>query len=149
MRMKRFNWALPALVLALGACDEGLTEVNENPNALVLNPRTFGELDLLRASTGEPLQQPRSMDAINVLQSNNIPTNLSQGTSSTASIAVLGDYGQLLLGMRDDVVVETTREGVGSGGSSWQNLQVGVRVYMRADVQIARPAAFNVTAGIL
>jgi len=33
MRMKRINWALPALVLALGACDEGLTEVNENPNA--------------------------------------------------------------------------------------------------------------------
>lgn len=34
MRMKRF-YALPVLALALfaGACDEGLTEVNENPNA--------------------------------------------------------------------------------------------------------------------
>ena len=122
--------------------------VNENPNAVIYSPRTAGELDLLRATTGEPLGPPNSVAGLQRLFSNQIPINLTQGGSSDCSSAFVGDFSQALIGMRRDVVVEVSRFANVGSTSLFSTLGVGIRAYLRADFQVARSGAFRVVTGI-
>ncbi len=122
--------------------------VNENPNAVIYSPRTAGELDLLRASTGEALPPPGSVAALQRLFTNQIPNTLTQGTNSDCSEAYVGDFSQALIGMRREVVVEVSRIANVGATSMFSTLGVAIRAYLRADFQLARPGAFRVVTGI-
>jgi len=122
--------------------------VNENPNAVIYAPRTAGELDLLRATTGEPLPPPGSVAALQRLYSNQIPINQTQGTNSDCSSAFVGDFSAAMIGLRRDVVVEVSRYANVGATSLFSTLGVGIRAYLRADFQVARPGAFRVVTGI-
>jgi HK97 family phage major capsid protein len=122
--------------------------VNENPNAVIYAPRTAGELDLLRATTGEPLGPPNSVANLQRLFTNQIPINQTQGGSSDCSSAFVGDFSAALIGMRRDVVVEVSRFASVGSTSLFSTLGVGIRAYLRADFQVARPGAFRVVTGI-
>lgn len=126
----------------------GLWGVNENPNAVIYSPRTAGELDLLRATTGEPLSPPGSVAAVQRLFTNQIPNNLTQGTSNDCSEAYVGDFSQALIGMRREVVVEVSRIANVGATSMFSTLGVAIRAYLRADFQLARPGAFRVVTGV-
>jgi hypothetical protein len=45
--------------------------------------------------------------------------------------------------------MEISRTAADSTGSAFTNAQVWIRAYLRADVQLAHPRAFNVLSGIL
>ena len=60
---------------------------------------------------------------------------------AAAAKVYVGDFTQLLIGMRTSFRVEVTRVG---GTETFDRLQVAVRSYIRADVQVARPKAFIV-----
>jgi HK97 family phage major capsid protein len=122
--------------------------LNEHPNAVIYNARTAGELDLLRATTGEVLPPPGSVADLQRLVTNAIPSNLTVGTSSDTSEAYVGDYAQLLMGSRTELVLEVSREANVGATSMFTTLQSAVRVYLRCDFQVARPAAFRVVCGI-
>lgn len=126
----------------------GLWGVNENPNAVIYNARTAGELDLLRASTGEVLPPPGSVANLQRLVTNSIPSNLTQGTNSDCSEAFIGDFSQALVGMRRELVFEVSRTASVGATSMFSTMGVAMRVYLRADFQVARPGAFRVVTGI-
>ncbi len=74
--------------------------------------------------------------------------NLTQGTSTDASEAYVGDFTKLLIGVRTELALEISREAADGTGSAFGNLQVWVRCYMRADVAVMRPTAFGVVTGV-
>ena len=45
-----------------------------------------------------------------------------------------------MIGMRTSFRLDTTSR---SAGDAFENLQIAVRAYLRADVQVAHPEAFN------
>jgi HK97 family phage major capsid protein len=126
----------------------GLWAVNENPNAAIYSARTAGELDLLRATTGEVLPPPGSVASLQRLVTNSIPNTLTQGTSNDCSEAYVGDFSQALIGMRRELVFEVSRTASVGATSMFSTMGIALRVYLRADFQVARPGAFRVVTGI-
>lgn len=120
-------------------------EANGRPIALIWAPRTAGEVDRLTDSTGQPLQPPESFRSLRKLASSQVPVNMVQGTATNASVAIVGDFSQLLIGMRTQLVLEVSRE----ASDAFGKLQALIRGYLRADVGVARPAHFCVIKGII
>jgi HK97 family phage major capsid protein len=135
-----WDWASKAISTLWG--------LNETPTAMIYSARTAGLLDLLRASTGEVLVPPPSVAALQRFFSNQIPNNLTQGTNNDASECYFGDFSQALIGMRTELMLEISRQANVGATSMFTNMGVGIRAYLRADLQLARPAAFRVVCGI-
>jgi len=127
------------------------TILNKNgiPNAVVFAPRTSIELDQLTNTIGDSLDPPPSWDTLEKFVTNSTPINLAHGSSNTCSDAIIGDFTQMLFGLRTELRIEVTRAGGGSTGSAFQNLQTWIRAYLRADVVLAHPEFFCVLDGIL
>jgi HK97 family phage major capsid protein len=106
-----------------------LWAVNEDPNALITNTALYVSLAKFKDDGGQPLTKAGALDGIRLFR-----------TAAAGTNAFLGDFTQLLIGMRTSFRIETSREGAGA----FERLQVAVRSYIRADVQVARPKAFNV-----
>lgn len=122
--------------------------VNEAPNAVIWAPRTAGEMDQLVDSTGQPLRELPSESKLTKLQTASVPITLTQGTSNDCSEATLGDFSKAMVGMRTSLTLEVSRIGNVGSTSMFTTMQVGIRAYLRADFQVARPAAFRVVCGI-
>lgn len=119
-----------------------LADVNETANGIIYAPRTHRLLGTLTDTTNQPLRQPPYLDDIPRYPTNQVSTALTVGTSTDASDAFVGDYTRLLIGMRTQFMLSVLRERYADFG------QVGFLAWMRADVAVARPAAFNVVSGI-
>lgn len=124
-------------------------EANGVPGAVIFAPRTWGTLDKLKDTTNQPLQPPMSFQQLLALQTTQIPIDQTKGTSVDASHATMGDFLQLLIGLRTDLRIEVSRVASDAAGSAWENLQVWVRAYLRSDVQLAHPDHFTVIDGII
>jgi len=122
--------------------------VNEQPTAAIYSARTAGELDLLRASTGVVLPPPESVANLKRLFTNSIINTRTQGTSNDCSEAYVGDFSKLLFGMRTELVLEVSRVANVGATSMFSTMQIAIRAYLRADVQLARAGAFRVVQGI-
>jgi HK97 family phage major capsid protein len=131
----------------------GITTLLDNnfngPFGIIHAARTAGELDNLVDTLGQPMRQPDSVAAAKKFVSNQIPTNLTVGSGTTCSDAFIGQWDQCLIGARQSMVMEISRVAADSTGSAFSNAQVWIRAYLRADVQLAHPLAFNVLSGIL
>ncbi|HET8903654.1 MAG TPA: phage major capsid protein [Saccharospirillum sp.] len=137
---------LDAALTGYGPMSQAVTAVknqNAEPGAFVLAPRTEGELDQLVDSQGQPLRPPRSVADREQLTTNQVPTNLGVGTNESA--VFVGDWRNLMIGMRTNLIIEATRAG---DADTFGKMQVLVRAYMRADIQLARPEHFAVIRGI-
>jgi HK97 family phage major capsid protein len=137
---------LDAALTGYGPMSQAVTAVknqNAEPGAFVLAPRTEGELDQLVDSQGQPLRPPRSVEDREQLTTNQVPTNLGTGTNESA--VFVGDWRNLMIGMRTNLIIEATRAG---DSDTFGKMQVLVRAYMRADIQLARPEHFAVIRGI-
>jgi len=53
-----------------------------------------------------------------------------------------------MVGVRTSFRLEVSRTAADSSSSAFSNLQIFVRAYLRADVQLAHPAAFQIVKGI-
>jgi HK97 family phage major capsid protein len=116
---------------------------------ILYSARTAGELDNLQDTLHQPLRQPDLVAAARKFVTNQIPNNLTHGSASTASDAFIGQFDQCMIGMRTGMVMEISRVAADSDSSAFTNAQVWIRAYLRADVQLAHPKAFNVLTGIL
>jgi len=126
-----------------------IQQANGTPNAVIMAPRTAGEVDRLADTTGQPLQPPESYRALKKLVTSQVPVNLAQGTANNATDVFAGDFSQLLIGMRQQIRVEVSREASDASSSAFSNLQVWVRAYLRADIAVAQPAHFCIVTGIV
>jgi HK97 family phage major capsid protein len=131
--LSNYDWFLEAAGL--------LRDANFEPNAHIVAPRTATELALLKNSLGDYLHPPSSL--LPILDTNQIPTNLTVGTSDTASEIYTGAWANLAIGLRTSFELIFLRERYADFG------QYGFIAHMRADVQVLHPGAFTVDTGIL
>lgn len=125
---------------------QGVEKVREDnfsgPLSLIMHPRDFGTLDQLADTTGQPMQPPKSFEALRVFQSTQIGT--TGGAGSDESKAVVGDFREMLVGMRSDLRIEVSRV----SGDAFKDCQVHIRGIMRFGVAVPRPTAFCKLEGI-
>jgi len=72
-----------------------------------------------------------------------LPINQTQGTATNASTALVGDYTQAILGIRQELRLQRQTEAL------MGNLQVGFVAHLRADVGFAHPQSFTAIEGII
>jgi HK97 family phage major capsid protein/ATP-dependent Clp endopeptidase proteolytic subunit ClpP len=123
---------------------QSILQANESPTAVIYSPRTFGDLDRLVDLQGNPLQPPRSFDKYLHLPTTQVPDDLLVGTSDDCSAIFMGDFSQMMVGMRTNLNLEMTRV----SETAWRKLAVEFRAYMRYDIQLARPGGFVVIKGV-
>lgn len=111
------------------------------PNAHIAAPRTQTSLSKLKDTTNAYLAPPAAL--LPILTTKSIPTNLTVGTSTDASYVFTADWSQLMIGIRTQLNIQFLRERYLA-----DNLQYAFLAYLRADVQLAQPAAFVVDRGV-
>ena len=121
----------------------------EGPYGAIYSARTAGELDRLVDTLGQPLRQPDLVTKMAKFASNQVGNAFTVGTATTTSDVFIGQWDQCLIGYRNSMTMEISREAADSTGSAFTNAQVWIRAYLRADVQLAHPQAFNVLEGVL
>jgi HK97 family phage major capsid protein len=114
--------------------------------SVIYSPRTWGTLDRLKDGESKTLIPPPSFSAMRKFTTNQIPETLGGG--SNESEAYVGDFSQLAIGMRTQLVLEVSRHAADSSSSAFKNLQVFIRGYLRADVVLLQPTFFVVLGGI-
>jgi HK97 family phage major capsid protein len=116
---------------------------NHEPNAIIYAPRTGQAFAKAKDTTGQYLTPPAALDGIARLESTQIPTNLTQGSSSSASDVFTGAWSELLIGVRTQMEITVLRERSADVGA------YELLAWARMDVAVARPAAFDVVTGVL
>jgi len=127
-----------------------------NPNATILAPRATKSLALIADTTGQPLQAPPYLSGHDLLVTNQIPINLTTGTSTDTSEAYTGQWDQLLIGFRPVVSISVQKVdgpagmvGVKLSDQAYMStMQVAILAFLRADIQVMHPEAFAVTTGL-
>ena len=107
----------------------------------IMSPRTWGTLENLTATDGQPMMRPEALSRMAFRPTNSIPNNLGAGNDE--SIAILGDFSELVLGVRMEAVVEALRLQTYAS-----NLQIEFIGWTRVDFLVRRPASFVVLQGI-
>ncbi len=128
-------------VLTVNGPDRGL--------AAIFAPRTWGTLDRFEDTTNQPLKPPASYEGLRKLVTNQVPIDLTKGTSGDATDIYVGDFSQVMVGMRTSVRVEASRAAADTAESAFQNMQVWIRAYLRADVAIAKPDHLVLIDGVI
>ena len=122
--------------LALQNANEGKV------TAIVMAPRSNRVIAGLVDTTGQPLVAPRALDGIPFLTTTAVPVDQTQGTATNASVAFMGDFTQVLVGIRTQLQITVLNERFAEFG------QIGFVGWLRADVAVARPAALAKIIGI-
>jgi HK97 family phage major capsid protein len=105
---------------------------NHDPTGVIAGTAMAISLAKLRGSDDQPLTKPGALDGVRFFRS-----------SAAGSDVFVADWSQLLIGMRTSFRLESSRV----AGDAFTNLQVWVRAYLRADIQLAHPEAFVVLTG--
>jgi len=128
-----------------------VAEDNGLATAVIMAPRTAGNLDRLKEGTTlAPLAPPPSFQALQKFSTNQIPITQTQGSSSVASSAFVGDYKNIVLGMRKQLTIDVAASGVGSGSVDvFSSVEALIRGYLRIDVAVLRENFFTWIKGIL
>lgn len=132
------NWTQPLnAVQALETANAGAV------SAMIMAPRTARAIYGFTDSTGQPLQPPPRLAGVPLLSSTSVPVNETQGSASNASSIFMGDFAEVLIGLRTDLQITVLQERFAELG------QIGFIAWMRADVALARPAAIARIAGVI
>jgi HK97 family phage major capsid protein len=108
------------------------------PNAHIQAPRSSTSLSKLKeATTNAYLAAPGGL--LPMLTTKSVPITITTGTSTDTSYVFTADWSQLMVGIRTDFNLRFLGERFLA-----DNLQYAFLAYLRADVQLAQPAAFVV-----
>ena len=78
-----------------------------------------------------------------------VPINLVKGSSTDATEIYVGDFQQMLVGLRTGSHLEVSRQAADGSGSAFSDLQVWIRAYLRTDLVLAKADHFVVIDGII
>lgn len=124
---------------------QDVLEANGNPNACIFSPRTYGTLDRLKTNTTlNPLTPPKSFQDLKKFVTNQVGIEDIKGTCTSASKAYIGDFRQMLVGVRSGLSIEVAK----SGDSTFAKNQLRIRVTSRIDIAIMNEAFFTTIEGI-
>ncbi len=123
---------------AIAAC----RAANFEPTGAIWSARTSMSADGLVDTTNQPLNPSPIVASIPRLWSNQIPDNLTQGTSTDCSEAYVADWTKLVLAIRSGLTLRVLDQRYADTG------EVALLATMRADIGLTRPAAFSVVTGI-
>lgn len=116
---------------------------NFEPNAYLAAPRTFAGLAKLKdSSSGQYLVPPRALDAMRDYSTAQVPIGLTVGSNTDCSEVYMGQWNQLLLGVREEPITLTINDLHAATG------QADLIIHMRGDIAVAQPAAFYVETGV-
>ena len=116
---------------------------NFEPNAQIAAPRTTQSLAKLRDTTNQYIAPPSYLDGVSRLVTKQVPINVTVGSSADTSYVFTGQWDQCMIGIRTSFNLQFLRERFLA-----DNLQYAFLAYLRADVQLAQPAAFAVDTGV-
>lgn len=122
-----------------------IAENNGQAVAAILHPRDMGAIDRLTDTTGQPLAAPASWQNLKKFVTSTLPTNLAVGTATNASLALVGDFSNVFLGLRLPVTIQASEQ----AGDAWARGQVLIRARFRADVAVGRPNHVAKVTGIV
>jgi HK97 family phage major capsid protein len=115
---------------------------NHTPTARCYNASLATAIAKFKSSAdSQPLRVPEDVVAVPAFRTNQIPNG---GTSPDDTTLIVGDFSQLLIGLRTSFRLEASRV----SGDAFSKMQIHVRAYLRADVQLAHAGAFDVTTGV-
>lgn len=114
---------------------------NFTPNAHIVASRTATSLGKSKDTAGNYLTAPSSL--LPILATNQVPTNLTVGTSNLASEVYTADWANLAIGIRQGFEIQFLDQRFADNG------QVAFIAHLRADVVVLQPKAFAVDLGIL
>jgi HK97 family phage major capsid protein len=114
------------------------------PTAAVFHPRDLETYALMKDTTNQPLARPPAIRELPFLSSSQIATTVTQGTSTDTSRAYIGDFGQMIVGVRPQLGVRF----IVSDGAHLDNLQVTMVAYGRYDVAFGHPEHFAKIIGL-
>jgi len=128
------------------AC-EAVANYNGLATSVLFAPRSFYTLDRLQqeAANIQPVKPPQSFVDLKKFVTNQVATDDVQGSSSNSSRAYVGDFTQMLIGVRKQVEIETTRQ----GGDTFKKCEMLIRARMRMDIGILKPEHFCIIRGII
>ena len=109
-------------------------------SAIVLHPRDEGTLAGLLDSTNQPLNAPPAIAGIPMLTTSAI--QIDAGSSNNESNAYVGNFSNLLIGLRNDVRVEVLRERFAT------THEYAFVAHCRFDIAISHAASFHKISGI-
>lgn len=128
-----YDWWLDAAGAVLAS--------NFTPTAHIVAPRSVTSLAKLKeATTNAYMTPPSSM--LPILPTKQIPINLTVGSSSDCSEIYTAQWDQLWIGLRTNFNIRFLQERYADNG------QYAFLASLRADVQLAQPAAFVVDTGV-
>lgn len=115
----------------------------KDPQASIMAPRTLRVINGLTATDNQPLQRPPALTNMRFLRSNKVPIDQTQGTADNASSILLGDWPELVVGVRTRLRIEVLKE------RFRENLQIGYLAFMRMDVAAWHTESFAKIVGVI
>jgi HK97 family phage major capsid protein len=123
------------------AARTGILSANGGPiSAIVLHPRDEGTLAGLLDSTNQPLNPPPAIAGIPMLTTSAI--QIDAGSSNNESNAYVGNFQNLLIGLRNDIRIEVLRERFAT------THEYAFIAHCRFDIAISHAASFHKISGI-
>jgi len=131
---------------------EEATKGNIKPNAIVMHPAVYYKLlKEAKDSTGRYLADLRGLTAglpdtligMKVFLTTAIPTNLTDGTNTDLSLAIVGDFKQAIIGQRRNITLSAD-----NGGQFFTQDIIALRALARVGFGLAYPQAFTVIQNI-
>ena len=119
-----------------------LTVNGPMPTASIMAPRSLVKLGALADTTGQPLQLPGMLQNVKLLQTSQIPVNLTVGASTDCSEIFLGDFTKMFICMRESLNVQVLTETFADHG------QIGFMCHARLDIAVQYPQAFCLVSGV-
>ncbi|MFF0104512.1 phage major capsid protein [Streptomyces hirsutus] len=113
---------------------------NFEPNAVIDAPRTEQGLAKLKDLNGQYIQPPQGL--LPRYPTNQVPINLTVGTSTDTSEVYTGQWDQLYFGLRTGPMTIQLVERYADVG------QVALLIWMRGDIALAHGEAFAVDTGV-
>jgi HK97 family phage major capsid protein len=109
-------------------------------------PRTWGTVTGLKeGTTNAPLRGPDFFEKMRKLTSTQVSVTETQGSSNVASTVFMGDWSQVILGVRTSPRIELSRE----AGDSFTRLHVLLRLYARVDWAVLQPKWMTRIVGLI
>ena len=119
----------------------GILTANGGPvNAIIMHPRDAGTLAGLTDTTNQPLNVPPAISGIPMLTTSSI--QVDAGSGNDESNIYVGNFSNLLIGMRNNIRIEVLRERYAD------THQYAFVAHMRFDVAIAHAASFHKISAI-
>lgn len=112
------------------------------PTAAIMAPRSLIKLGALADTTGQPLQVPGMLQAVKLLQTSQLPTDMTVGGSTDCSEIYVGDFSKMFFAMREQLSIQMLSEAYADYG------QIAFVCHCRVDILVQRPQAFCLISGV-